>query len=99
MAHRSGLIREPPVGNYFDPTEPTLEKSVLSLNGIGLIYPPGEREKYSNAAIGLVGYTLQKVLDTRYETAVRERVLDEEPPPTPVRLDPVRPGSDVGLIG
>src|SRR5947199_6202547 len=32
MSHRSGLIREPPVGNYFDPTEPTLEKMVASLN-------------------------------------------------------------------
>src|SRR5206468_9757572 len=28
MSHRSGLIREPPVGNYFDPTEPGLEKTV-----------------------------------------------------------------------
>ena len=26
MAHRSGLIRESPIGNYFDPTEPTLEE-------------------------------------------------------------------------
>src|SRR6266481_9974219 len=24
MSHRSGLVREPPVGNYFDPTGPTL---------------------------------------------------------------------------
>src|SRR5262249_9762046 len=25
MAHRSGLVREPPVGNYFDPDQPSLE--------------------------------------------------------------------------
>src|SRR5438874_10275122 len=36
MAHRSGLIREPPVGNYFDPTHPTLAETVHSLNGIEL---------------------------------------------------------------
>ena len=24
MSHRSGLVREPPVGHYFDPTEPSL---------------------------------------------------------------------------
>ena len=45
MSHRSGLIREPPVGNYFDPTEPSLEKTVASLNGIELVYPPGERDE------------------------------------------------------
>jgi CubicO group peptidase (beta-lactamase class C family) len=60
MSHRSGLIREPPIGNYFDPAEPSLEKTVASLNGIGLIYPPESRIKYSNAAIGVVGYTLEK---------------------------------------
>jgi serine beta-lactamase-like protein LACTB len=76
MAHRSGVIREPPVGNYFDPTEPSLEKSVLSLNGIDLVYPPGEKQKYSNAAIGLVGYTLQKTQKEKFETFVQRRVID-----------------------
>src|SRR4051794_3653553 len=60
MSHRSGLIREPPVGNYFDPTEPGLEKTVASLSGIGLIYPPESRTKYSNGGIAVVGYALQK---------------------------------------
>ena len=76
MSHRSGLIREPPVGNYFDPTEPTLEKMVASLNGIGLIYPPESRTKYSNAAIGVVGYTLEKSQGERFEKYVQRRVID-----------------------
>jgi CubicO group peptidase (beta-lactamase class C family) len=38
MAHRSGLVREPPVGNYFDPDQPSLEKTVASLNGVPLVY-------------------------------------------------------------
>jgi serine beta-lactamase-like protein LACTB len=76
MTHRSGLIREPPVGNYFDPTEPGLEKTVASLNGIGLIYPPESRIKYSNGAIGVVGYTLQKSQKERFEKYVQRRVLD-----------------------
>jgi serine beta-lactamase-like protein LACTB len=75
-AHRSGLIREPPFGNYFDPTEPTLKKTVASLNGIDLVYAPGEREKYSNAAIGVVGYTLQKTQNERFEKYVRRMVLE-----------------------
>ncbi len=76
MSHRSGLIREPPVGNYFDPTEPTLAKTVASLNGIPLIYPPGEKEKYSNAAIGVVGYVLEKTRNEKFEKYVQRRVLD-----------------------
>jgi CubicO group peptidase (beta-lactamase class C family)/D-alanyl-D-alanine dipeptidase len=76
MAHHSGLIREPPIGNYFDPTEPSLEKSIGSLNGIELVYAPNEREKYSNAAIGLVGYTLQKTQGEKFETYVQKKVLD-----------------------
>src|SRR5579883_2915653 len=76
MSHRSGLIREPPVGNYFDPTEPSLEKSVQSLNGIGLIYPPESHLKYSNAAIGVVGYAVEKSQKEKYEKYVQRRVLD-----------------------
>src|SRR5207248_1020264 len=76
IEHRSGLVREPPVGNYFDPSEPTLEKTVESLNGLPPVYPPGEREKYSNAAIALVGYTLQKTQHEKFEVYVKDRVLD-----------------------
>ncbi|MBM3981751.1 MAG: serine hydrolase [Planctomycetes bacterium] len=76
MAHRSGLIREPPVGNYFDPSEPTLKDSVLSLNGIGLIYPPESRTKYSNAAIGVVGYAVEVSQKEKYAQFVQRRVID-----------------------
>jgi len=76
MAHRSGLIREPPVGNYFDPDEPTLMKSIFSINGLPTVYPPGERLKYSNAAIGLVGYVLQKRVGEKFEPYVQRTVLD-----------------------
>jgi CubicO group peptidase (beta-lactamase class C family)/D-alanyl-D-alanine dipeptidase len=76
MAHRSGLVREPPVGNYFDPTFPSLEKTVGSLNGLPLVYAPEDRTKYSNAAIGLVGFTLQKTQDEPFEKYVQRKVLD-----------------------
>ena len=49
MTHRSGLVREPPVGHYFDPTSPTLSETVASLNSTELVYPPGTHTKYSNA--------------------------------------------------
>jgi serine beta-lactamase-like protein LACTB len=75
-AHRSGLIREPPAGNYFDPTRPSLSRTVASLDGIPLVFAPEERIKYSNAAIGVVGYTLQKTQNERFEEHVRKKVLE-----------------------
>ena len=76
MAHRSGLIREPPVGNYFDPTLPTLAQTFASLNGIDLVYPPGKKIKYSNAAIAVVGYALEKTRSEKFETYLKKQVLD-----------------------
>jgi serine beta-lactamase-like protein LACTB len=76
MAHRSGLIREPPVGNYFDPTGPTLAQTVASINGIDLVYPPGKKIKYSNAAIGVVGYALEKTQGEKFEAYLKRKVLD-----------------------
>jgi serine beta-lactamase-like protein LACTB len=60
MAHRSGLVREPPVGNYFDPTLPSLAKMVQSLNKTELVYAPETKIKYSNAAIATVGFVLEE---------------------------------------
>jgi serine beta-lactamase-like protein LACTB len=76
MTHRSGLIRESPVGNYFDPTGPTLEKTVNSINGLPLVYPPGTKIKYSNAAIAAVGYVLEKTQGQRFEAYLKADVLD-----------------------
>jgi CubicO group peptidase (beta-lactamase class C family) len=58
MSHRSGLVREPPVGHYFDSTDPSLAATINSLNSTTLIYPPESHIKYSNAAIAAVGYVL-----------------------------------------
>ena len=41
-----------------------------------MVYAPGEKEKYSNAAIGLVGFTLQKTQGEMFETYVQKKVLD-----------------------
>src|SRR5262249_34408190 len=75
MAHRSGLVREPPVGSYFDPDAPSLERTVASLNGVPLVYEPGARTKYSNAAIAVIGRVIEKVDGRPFARAVRERTL------------------------
>lgn len=75
MSHLSGLVREPPVGHYFDPTDPTLAATVASLNQTSLVYPPGTRIKYSNAAIAVVGAVLEKQLDVSHPEQVEATIL------------------------
>lgn len=75
MAHRAGLVREPPVGHYFDDSSPTLAATVDSLTGVPLVFPPGARQKYSNAGIAVVGRVLETVTGLPFAEAVTERVL------------------------
>ncbi len=66
MTHRSGLVRESPVGHYFDPTGPTLARSVESLNRTELVYEPGKRIKYSNAGVAVAGFVLEVTQKERF---------------------------------
>jgi len=75
MSHRSGLLREPPVGNYFDPTKPTLPATVQSMNSTELVYPPGLHTKYSNAGVAVVGYTLQEMNHEPFPAYLKRSVL------------------------
>lgn len=61
MSHRAGLVREPPVGHYFDNTTPTLAATVRSLNGSPIIYRPTTRTKYSNAGVAVAGRVVERV--------------------------------------
>ena len=75
MAHRAGLVREPPVGHYFDDTDPSLAATVESLNGVPLVFPPGARQKYSNAGIAVVGRALEHAAGQPFAQAVTDEVL------------------------
>jgi CubicO group peptidase (beta-lactamase class C family)/D-alanyl-D-alanine dipeptidase len=75
MSHRAGLVREPPVGNYFDPDEPTQLATTASLNRTSLVYPPGTRTKYSNAGVGLAGAVVETVTGQAFEDRVQQTVL------------------------
>lgn len=75
--HLSGLTREPPAGNYFDDTNPSLANTVASLNGTTLVYKPGTHTKYSNAGIAVLGYILEKTQGESFYTYLKKSVLDE----------------------
>lgn len=81
MSHRSGLVREPPVGHYFDPTSPTIAATVASLNHTALVYPPESRTKYSNAGVTVVGFLLERTAGEPFGRAIQRVLLD------PLRLE------------
>lgn len=76
MSHRAGLLREPPVGNYFETSEPSLAATVRSMSGRELIYPPGHKLKYSNAAIAVVGYVLERTQKEPFTKYLARAVLE-----------------------
>lgn len=75
MSHSSGLVREPTVGNYFDPTEPSLAETINSLNATTLVYAPGTKVQYSNAGIAVVGYVLERMGGKPFASLLSENVL------------------------
>src|SRR5436190_3480034 len=75
MSHQSGLLREPPAGNYFETTEPSLQQTVESLNQTELVYAPGAHVKYSNAAIAAVGYVLEAKSGQPFARYLKRAVL------------------------
>ena len=75
MSHRAGLVREPPVGHYFDDTGPSLAATVASLNATSLVMPPNTRTKYSNAAIAVVGYMLEQQSGQPFAQYLQRAVL------------------------
>jgi D-alanyl-D-alanine dipeptidase/CubicO group peptidase (beta-lactamase class C family) len=60
LAHRSGLVREPPVGGLFDAASPSLEKIAEGLNRTRLAYAPGSTDKESRADAALVGLVIER---------------------------------------
>ncbi|MDQ3747784.1 MAG: beta-lactamase family protein, partial [Acidobacteriota bacterium] len=76
MSHQAGLVREPPVGSYFDSSSPTLAETVKSLNQTALVYAPETRLKYSNAGLATVGYVLEKTQKQLFAGYLKHHILD-----------------------
>lgn len=55
LCHRSGMIREAPVGGYLDPNQPTIEATLKSVADCVLVNPPDSKTRYSNVGPTIVG--------------------------------------------
>jgi len=75
MSHRSGLVREPPVGHYFDPTEPTVAATVKSLNSTALVYEPGTPHQVFECRDHSCGYVLERRKEEPYAKYLKHAVL------------------------
>ncbi|MBL8724078.1 MAG: serine hydrolase [Planctomycetes bacterium] len=75
LAHRGGLVREPPVGHYFDPSEPSLAEMVAGLTDTELVHAPGTAFKYSNPGFGVLGAVVERVVGQPFPIAARHLVL------------------------
>lgn len=75
LSHHSGLLREPAAGHYFEPGN-SLADLVHSLNGQPLVYAPGSRFKYSNAAVSIAGYAVEKATGKGFAEHAQSAILD-----------------------
>ena len=75
LSHRSGLIRESPVGGYLDDQQPTVLATVRSVADCALVNPPNTQTRYSNIGVTVAGYAVQSVTGMAFDFYAREKVL------------------------
>lgn len=76
LSHRSGMVRESPVGGYLDPSQPTVEATVASVAGCVLVNPPNSKTRYSNVGPTIVGRAVEVQSGLAYGEYQRRHVLD-----------------------
>lgn len=78
MSHMSGLPRESPCANIFltgcDLSDADIYKNLADIE---LMYPPGQQPAYSNLGFGLLGRTLEKITNSKWEDSVKTMVFDQ----------------------
>jgi D-alanyl-D-alanine dipeptidase/CubicO group peptidase (beta-lactamase class C family) len=75
MTHTGGVLREPPVGHYFDLAPPALAVVAGALAGTELVAAPGSLFKYSNAGVACVGRLLEARAGVAFADLVQRTVL------------------------
>jgi CubicO group peptidase (beta-lactamase class C family) len=75
MCHRSGMVRESPVGGYFDGSGPTVSETIASLESCVLVNLPNTKTRYSNVGPTIVGHTVSKISGQPFEDYQSEHLL------------------------
>jgi serine beta-lactamase-like protein LACTB len=75
-AHRAGILRESPVGHYFDTSFPTIEESVKSIIGTKLLHPVGSKSKYSNMGPTVAALALERVTGVPFPEYMEKNILE-----------------------
>jgi CubicO group peptidase (beta-lactamase class C family)/D-alanyl-D-alanine dipeptidase len=75
LTHTSGLVREPPVGSYFELGDPGSSAIVASLNKTRLVAEPGTVRKYSNAGFAVAGRIVEVVANLDLDTLMSEKLI------------------------
>lgn len=76
LTHTSGLPRNAAFPHWTDLKFPTREELRESLAGQKLVYPPGERVKYSNLGATLAGEVIIAVSGEDYATYIQRHIMD-----------------------
>ena len=69
------MIREAPVGGYFDPNEPSLAETVASIRSCVLVNPPNTKTRYSNIGPSIAGQIVATISGSDYARYQQEHLL------------------------
>jgi len=75
LCHRSGMIRETPVGGYFDDAQAGLVRMVASVSQCVLVNPPNTKTRYTNVGPSIAGRVVELVSDQSFPEYQRQHVF------------------------
>ncbi len=75
LCHRSGMVRESPVGGYLDLDQPGLRRTVQSVTQCVLVNPPNSKTRYSNVGPSVAGRVIELVSGLSFPDYQRNRLL------------------------
>ncbi|MEX2112431.1 MAG: serine hydrolase domain-containing protein [Pirellulales bacterium] len=75
LCHRSGMIRESPVGGYLDNRQPTVQATIASVADCVLVNPPDTKTRYSNVGPTIVGRAIEVQTGRDYFDYQQQHIL------------------------
>ena len=76
LCHRSGMIREAPVGGYLDASQPMIVDTIASVADCALVNRPNTKTRYSNVGPTIVGRAIEVISGLPYAEYQRQHVIE-----------------------